>query len=89
VAPSPRTGAQRPTPAASHWRLTLEDASPVAKVKGVLRTWLWIFVGVGLQMTWILGPLVGNPWGRFIWFHPPGKGNFVQAFWSVLFNLFG
>jgi hypothetical protein len=86
ASPSPRTAAQREAPAASIWWLTPQDASPVAKVKGVLRTWLAIFVGVGLQMTWILGPLVGNPKGSFLWFHPPGSGNFVQAFLSVLFG---
>jgi hypothetical protein len=79
----------RQPPAASRWRLTLEEASPVAKVKGVLQTWLWIFVGVGLQMTWILGPFVGNPQGPFVWFHPLGEGNFLQGFWSVLTHLFG
>ena len=66
-----------------------ELSSPVAKVKGVLRTWLFIFVAVGLQMAWILGPLVGNPQGDFVWFHPPGEGNFLQGFWTVLTSLFG
>lgn len=66
-----------------------ELSTPVAKVKGVLRTWLFLFVAVGLQMTWILGPLVGNPQGDFVWFHPPGEGNFLQGFWTVLTSLFG
>jgi hypothetical protein len=96
---SSRAAAPRQTPVArpavssapspSRWQVGFEPASPVAKVRGVLRTWLWIFVGVGLQMTWILGPFVGTPQGEFRWFHPPGEGNFLQGFWTVLTNLFG
>ncbi|MFN6104540.1 MAG: hypothetical protein ACK5EA_08825 [Planctomycetaceae bacterium] len=87
-APARRSAVAR-SPAPAPARSGGEVLSPVAKVRGVLRTWLFIFVAVGLQMTWILGPLVGNPQGDFVWFHPPGEGNFLQGFWTVLTSLFG
>lgn len=88
AAPARRSAVAR-SAAPSSARSGNELSSPGAKVRGVLRTWLCIFVGVALQMTWILGPLVGNPQGEFLWFHPPGEGNFLQAFWNVLTSLFG
>jgi hypothetical protein len=88
AAPARRLAVAR-SPAPSPARSGGELSSPVAKVRGVLRTWLFIFVAVGLQMTWILGPLVGNPQGDFVWFHPSGEGNFLQGFWTVLTSLFG
>ena len=69
-------------------RNDLGEESPATKVRGVLRTWLWIFALVGLQMSWILGPFVGNPGGDFLWFHPPGQGNFFMGFLKTILQLY-
>lgn len=44
----------------------------------VVRVWVLVVLGVGLQMAWLLRPLVGEPGEPFLWLSPRGTNAFFE-----------
>jgi hypothetical protein len=56
-------------------------------VKVVFRCWVVIFALVGVQMSWVLRPFVGDPSLPFEWFRQR-QSNFFEALWHAVESLF-
>jgi hypothetical protein len=56
-------------------------------VKAVFFCWIVVFGLVGVQMSWILRPFIGNPEQPFEWFRVR-ESNFLEAFGRALLNIF-
>jgi hypothetical protein len=56
-------------------------------VKTVFFCWVFVFGLVGVQMSWILRPFIGNPDQPFEWFRARDS-NFLEAVGRALLNLF-
>jgi len=57
------------------------------KHRVLLRAWLIVFAFVGIQMGWVLRPLIGAPGTPFSWFRPV-HSNFFEAIAQQILNLF-
>ncbi len=68
-----------------HLRTIPSDQSTV---RSVFSVWVVVFSLVGMQMSWVLRPFLGNPDGPFAWFRPRSS-SFFEAILAHLHNLFG
>jgi hypothetical protein len=61
---------------------------PGREVMGVFRTWVLVFALVGMQMSWVLRPIIGAPDMPFAWFRTR-ESSFFEAVLTALQRLFG
>jgi hypothetical protein len=59
-----------------------------ARVRLLFQVWVSIFAVVGMQMAWVLRPLIGDPSQPFTWFRPR-ESNFFQSVLQTLAGLLG
>jgi hypothetical protein len=76
---------------AAQWMLRREYGPLIEKDerhRWMLRTWIFIYVFVGIQMAWVLRPFVGNPQAPVQFFREDSWSNayevVLQMIWQVL-----
>jgi hypothetical protein len=55
----------------------------------LLRSWLFLFALVGIQMGWLLRPFIGDPSGPFQWFRSNAWGNAYLIVARMVLEQFG
>lgn len=67
---------------------TAERSEADRRASVVFRVWVVLFAFVGVQMSWVLRPFIGDPALPFAWFRNR-ESNFFTDVWSALVALFG
>ncbi len=75
--PLPQGGALEP----------VKGRKPGSEILSVFRTWVAVFALVGMQMSWVLRPIIGSPDLPFAWFRPR-ESSFFEAVSTALNRLF-
>lgn len=96
VAQAAEPHASAPAPWPPVWK-SVGQAGALTPVKGrkpgsetvsVFRTWVIVFGLVGMQMSWVLRPIIGAPHLPFAWFRPR-ESSFFEAVLNALYRLLG
>jgi len=69
------------------------DPQPISSSTGsaakiIFRIWLLLYCVIGMQMSWVLRPFIGNPDMPFAWFRPR-EGHFFKAVFLSIQQLLG
>ncbi|NLI01360.1 MAG: hypothetical protein GX446_17930 [Chthonomonadales bacterium] len=66
----------------------VKGRKPGSETVSVFRTWVIVFGLVGMQMSWVLRPIIGAPHLPFAWFRPR-ESSFFEAVLNALYRLLG
>jgi hypothetical protein len=65
----------------------VKGRKPGGETVSVFRTWVMVFGLVGMQMSWVLRPIIGSPDLPFAWFRTR-ESSFFEAVFTALGRLF-